>query len=66
MMGETISSEGVLEDFLTRILPKIVGKPTREALIELHIIISVNLVSVALNLGGGCHGHMLLMMAVKE
>ena len=50
MVGTTSSSEGVLADFPTPILPKIGGEPTKEALIKLHQLISGNVASVASNL----------------
>ena len=49
-----------LAEFLTPILPKIDGELTREGLIHLHRLISGNAASVALNLGGGRHGHLAL------
>ena len=65
MVGATSSVEGVLEEFLTSILPKISGEPTREGLIEIHILISGNAASMASNLGGGRHKHLLLKMTAK-
>ena len=53
MAGEASSIEGVLTYFLTPVLPNIDGEPTREGLIDIHQLISVNAASVALNLGGG-------------
>ena len=52
--------------FPTPILPKIVGEPTREALIDLHRIISGNAASAASNLRGGRHGHLALMMTAED
>ena len=46
MAGTTSSVEGVLTDFPTPIIPKISREPTREALINLHQLISGNTVSV--------------------
>ena len=51
MMGATSSANGVLEDFPKLILPKICREPTREALIDMHRLISGNAVSVVSNLG---------------
>ena len=56
------SVEGVLADFPTPILPKIGGEPTREGLIDIHRLISVNSASMASNIGGGLHGHLALTM----
>ena len=53
MSGATSSVEGVLAEFLTLILPKIDKKPTREGLINIHLLVSENAASVASNLGGG-------------
>ena len=62
MVGETSSVEVFLVDFPTPILPKINRLPTRKGLIDLHRFISGNTVSVASNLGGGLHGHLVLTM----
>ena len=62
MVGIANSTKGVFMDFLTPILLKIGGDPTREALIELHQIISGNSASVASNIGGGRHVHLVLTM----
>ena len=64
--GATSSAKGVLVDFPTPILPKIGVELTREGLIEIHGLISGDVVSVALNLGGGQHGHLALMMSFEE
>ena len=53
-------------DLLTPILLKIGGDPTREALIELHQLISGNAASVASNIGGGRHGHLALTMTKED
>ena len=53
MAGARISVKGVLADFLTPILPKINGYPTREGLIDIHRLISGNAEYVASNLRGG-------------
>ena len=58
MAGDAISFEGVLVDLSTPILPNIGGEPSREAQIELHILISENTESMASNLGGSRHGHL--------
>ena len=60
MVGIANSTKGVFMDLLTPILLKIGGDPTREALIELHQLISGNAASVASNIGGGRHGHLAL------
>ena len=61
----TSSIKGVLVDFPTPILPNIGKELTREALIDLHQLISVNAESVASNLGGGRHRHLTLTMTYK-
>ena len=66
MLGETNSIEGVLMEFLTPILPKIGGDPTREALINLHQLISGNAASMVSNLVGGHHRHLALTMTAEE
>ena len=60
MVRETSSIEGVLVDFPTPIISNIGGIPTRESLIDLHELVSGNVVSVASNLGGGRHRHLTL------
>ena len=65
MAGTTSIIKGVLADFLTLILPKIGGDPRREALIELHWLISVNLESGESNLGGGPNGHLTLTITAQ-
>ena len=65
MAGPEISVEGGLAYFLMPILPNIDGEPTRERLIDLHLLISGNAVSVASNLGGGQHGHLGLTMIAQ-
>ena len=66
MTGATNSAKGVLAEFLTPILPKIRGEPTRGALIDLHRLVSVNAASVASNLGVGRHGHLALTIKSEE
>ena len=66
MAGATIRVEGVLAEFPMSILPNITREPTREALINLHIIIITNTASVALSLGGGCHIHLVLKMVTED
>ena len=62
MSGATSSVKGVLADFLAPILPSICGEPTTEGFIEIHQLMSGNSASVALNIGGGQHGHLALTM----
>ena len=57
MAGATSSVEGLLADFMTPILPKIGGEPTREGLIEVHQLISGSVASMPLNLGGSRYGY---------
>ena len=64
--GKTISVEGVLADFPTPIISKIGGEPKGEALVKLHRLISGNTTFLALNLGGGCHGHLALTMTAED
>ena len=52
MAVATNSVEGVLADFLTPIIIKIIREPTRESLIKLQRIIITNADSVVLNLVG--------------
>ena len=66
MAGARSSVEGILADLPTPILPKIVGEPTREGMINIYRLISGNAASVALNLGGGGHGHIALTMTAEE
>ena len=66
MAGKTSSVEEFLADFPTLILPKIGKDPTREAMIELHWLISGNAVSMALNLGGIRQGHLTITMTKKD
>ena len=66
MTGATSGVEGVLADFPTPTLQNIGGETTRETLINLHQLVSVNLASMVSNLGGGRHGHIALTMASKE
>ena len=63
MARETRSVEVFLADFPTPILPKIGGEPTREGLINLHQLVNGNAASVMSNLGGGRHGHALMITA---
>ena len=66
MEGTPGNMEEVLSDLLMLILPNIVGEPTREAFVELHIIINMNAASVTSKLGGGSHGHLTLTMATDD
>ena len=66
MVGATSSVKGFLVGFLTHILPKIDREPTREVLIDLHQLSSGDAASVESNLGGGQHGHLVLMMTAEE
>ena len=66
MAGAKITVEGVLTDFSKPILTNIDGEPTREGLVDLHQFISGNTAPMASNLGGGRHGHLLLMMTAEE
>ena len=53
-------------DFPIPILPKIVGEPTRESLIDLHQLISGNAAYVVSNLEGGRHGYLTQTITAKE
>ena len=66
MVGATNSDKGVFTDSPTPILPNIVREPTRESLIKIHRLIGGNADSVASNLGGGQHGHLVLTMTVED
>ena len=60
MARATSRSDVVLAEF-----SKIGGKPTREGLIELYQLFSVNAASVSSNLGVGWHGHLALTITSK-
>ena len=64
--GKKSRVKGFLVEFLTPILPKIKGEPTREGLIELYQLVSGNEASVSSNLGGGRHGHLAWTTTSKE
>ena len=66
MAGATTSVEGFLADFLTPILPKIGGEPTREGLTKLQRLVSGNAVSLSLNLGEGRQRHLTLKITSKD
>ena len=66
MTGTANSAEGVLLDFLMTILPKIVGEPTRESIINIHRLISENAAYVAPNLGGGRHVYLVLTITTEN
>ena len=66
MAGAMSSVEGVCEDFLKPILPKIDIEQTIEGLIDIHQLISGNAAYMASNLGGGRHGHLALTMTAEE
>ena len=66
MAGSTISAKGFLTYFLTPPLPKIRREQTRIALIDLHRLVSRNAASVASNLGGGRHRHLVLTITDEE
>ena len=66
MTGTTISIKGVLEDSPMPILPNIGGDPTREALMGLHRMISVNATYVVSNLVGCRHGHLALKITAEN
>ena len=66
MAGTTSIIEGFLMEFLTPIITNIGGEPTREALIDLHQLISGNTAYVASKLGGGRHRHLVLAMTSEE
>ena len=66
-MTDTANSvKAFLTDFLTPILPNIVGELTRESLINIHRLISGNIESVMLNLGGGWNGHLVLTITAED
>ena len=66
MAEATISVEGVIADFPSPILLKIDKEPTREVMIDLHLFITGNSASVALNIVGGQHGHLALLMTAED
>ena len=66
MAGATISIKGVLDYFPKPLFPKIDGEATIEVLIYLHQLISGNSAPVVLNLVGGQHRHVSLLMTAEE
>ena len=66
MAGATSSVKGVLADFLTPIITKIFGEPTRGGLIKIHQTISLNAASFKDNLIRGRHGHLALTMDAED
>ena len=66
MAGETSSVEGFLANVPTLVHPNINREPTREGLINIHRLINGNTASVVSNLRGAQHGHLALIMTVKE
>ena len=66
MMGGTISIEGVLVDFPSPFFPKINVELTREGLVDLHQLISGNVASVALKLGGCQQERLALTITAEE
>ena len=60
------SVKGFLADFPMPILTNIDGEPTKEGLIDLHCLISGNVASLALNLGGGRLRHLKMLMTAEE
>ena len=66
MAGGTSSIKGVFVDFPAPVITNIYREPTREALINLHQLITGNAASVVLNLIKVRHGHLALMMTAKE
>ena len=66
MSGTTRSIAVVHADFLTPVLPKISRETKREALIEVHWLISGNTTSMELNLGVGRQRHLVLTMTTED
>ena len=66
MAEATSISNGFLLYLPTPILPNIVRESTREALIDIHRLISGNAASIVLNLVGGHNRHLALTITVKE
>ena len=66
MVGTVNNTNGVFVDFLTPVLLKIGGDLTREALIELHQLISGNSASVVSNIGRVRYGHLALTMTEED
>ena len=65
MKGATNSVKAVLADFPSPKITNTGRKTTREALIDLHQLLSGSSVSVELNLGGVRHIHLALTMTGK-
>ena len=59
MVGSSNSTEGVLSDFLMLIIPKIVGEPAIESIINIHRLISIHAAYVASNLRGAPKSNLL-------
>ena len=66
MDGATSSIKRVIANFTTPILFNIDREPTREALINIHQLISVNALSVESNIVGGRHIHLAQTMTARE
>ena len=66
MEGAASSVKEVFADYPTPIFPNIDRETTREGFIQIHQLISGNLMSVLSNLGGGWHIHLALTMTSKE
>ena len=62
--GSTSSIKGVLVDLLTPTISNIIREPAREALIDIHFIISSNAESSVSDLGGGRHDHLASTMSL--
>ena len=66
MARSTISFKGFLAYFSILIHPKIFREPTREALIGLHCILSLDATYIMSNVGRGRHSHLALTMASDD
>ena len=66
MDGATSSIKRVIANFTTAILSNIGRGPKREALTNIHQLISVNAAFVASNIVGGRHIHFTLTMTAGE
>ena len=63
MAESTTSANGIFTNLPTPLPPKILGRPKRETLIELHRILRSNAASGAYNFRGGSYDYLELTMA---
>jgi hypothetical protein len=64
MMAST--PDELIEGFPHSSLPKVTGEPTFEDLKVIRRLLNTNAMSVASYEGGGCHGHLCIIMTNEE